>query len=38
MASKDKGGKSTKTAASKTVKEKRQAKREKQELRRKARD
>jgi len=29
MASKDKGGRSTKTAASKTLKEKRQAKRDK---------
>jgi len=31
MAGKDKGGRSTKTAASKTLKEKRQAKRDKKE-------
>jgi hypothetical protein len=33
MASKDKGGKSSKTAASKTQKEKRAAKREKKQIR-----
>lgn len=35
MASKDKGGKSTKTVAAKTPKEKRAAKREKKQTRRK---